>query len=1379
MSDSQNSHDQREQQLDAIIAEYYRAEEAGKALDHNEFIAQHPEFTKELTDFFADVLILHRQDRPDPQDPALEPPITPNTSRQKNSPAATVVRYFGAYEILEDLGSGGMGVVYKARHLRLKKFVALKMIRAGAFASEFEVKMFEAEARAVGRLDHPGIVAVHEVGMHAGQHFYSMDYVAGGNLSKLHRDEPVPARRATELVQQLAEAMHHAHEQGIVHRDLKPTNILLTTTGVPRITDFGLAKRMWIGEDSVAVNMTETGQILGTPGYMSPEQAEGKTNLVGIPADIYALGAVLYALLTSRAPFVGESQAHIITQVIHNEPVSPRMLNPNVPRDLETICLKCLNKEPHRRYGTAKLLADDLQRFLEGRPVLARPLSRPARVWRWCRRNPWVSGLATAVVASLVIGSIVSTSLGVVAYRNSVESDKRGAALALSLDDSQKKLAEIVKLTEERTVALDESRWQVYRFRLMRMEQLWQEKKWGHLERLLDESVPSPDEDDLRGWEWHYLKAQLDRRVWRMYEKRDTETVAVETAFDWDQHTDKLAVWRADVIDIWLVGERRLWKSIAVPVVPYGDGLLRWAPDHRHLAIGIGNVQVYVVDTKTGDIVCTIIDPDPPEGCLVSNIVWNPQGDCVAVTCNPDCIRVWSVGTEPVLLKSLEAIDDVRQQRIRWSPDQSSCVTYSYGGWAMYWSTTDWTFLHKVRLFDDWCDQPGWSPDGKRVAFAATQGMVANADDGTQLKRITDQGSPLRIVRWLDDERLVTANDAQEVRIVHVDLEKQEEIFRPYTQAVSGISIGPHEQIATVAHCESVKIWSPRAMVPEYVTLSGAPLSASALALVWHPQLNVLAFVSEQQGSNVATIWSPEAAKVESLAGTSGASGVNWKPSGDEFIVDIAGDRSQLLHWPPTDSVQPNPASTTPRMGPTNSSDGRFKVEAPIPHFREGAPFPTHPLTIIDTDGIVPTLYPKAGTGLYAYSWHPSEPLLAFAEQNRIRLCYPLRDESVWVESSCNDRVQVTHSLNWSRDGEHLLVGGRSGMILVLNGATLEVQYTLHGHTGPVTTVTLSSDGKRIVSAGLDGFLRWWDHGTGVELFKIPILQSDSIVELRFSADSRWLAGRADSGKIYVWTIASPAVFVSAAPGPVRTPTLAELTGIIEAQPESVEARLRRGRSYRERRMWAEALTDLEAALEGVAGTHYWDRSALAALHLRRGNIDAYRKICRELGDELRALPDDDRLADMVRLVCLSPVGVDDFASIMEISNTLMAKRDNEFFQRNQISVLCRLKLWKEAVEAASAFRGKYRGGLRLAQPMLFQAIAFQNLGETDAARQLFFEAKEYAEAQSPDPKAPVDWFSLDAIYTEIAFAEASELILAERQELSLKYPAPELEFPQ
>ena len=325
MTDEHSTRDDRERQLDAIIAEYYRLEEKGGAPDQKEFMARYPDLQQELSEFFADLGMFERSGQSGSEDPALEPTVMAGTSQRKSLAAGAVVRYFGVYEILEELGSGGMGVVYKARHARLRKLVALKMIRAGELATEFEVRMFEAEARAAAKLDHPGIVAVHEVGVHAGQHFYSMDYVAGGSLSKLHREEPVAARRAAELVRQMAEAIHYAHGKGIVHRDLKPANVLLTTTGVPRITDFGLAKRMWADEDSVSVRITETGQILGTAGYMSPEQAEGKTRLVGELADIYSLGAVLYAFLTSRAPFVGESQADTIKQVIEKEPVSPRV----------------------------------------------------------------------------------------------------------------------------------------------------------------------------------------------------------------------------------------------------------------------------------------------------------------------------------------------------------------------------------------------------------------------------------------------------------------------------------------------------------------------------------------------------------------------------------------------------------------------------------------------------------------------------------------------------------------------------------------------------------------------------------------------------------------------------------------------------------------------------------------------------------------------------------------------------------------------------------------------------------------------------------------------------------------------------------------------
>ena len=436
MPDSTDGNEELEQQLDAIIAAYYRAIEAGECVDQKDFIAQHPELQKELGEFFADLGMLHAASPQEQKNPALEPTIRSNASPQPKAAPGSVVRYFGEYEILEELGAGGMGVVYKARQTKLKRIVAIKMIRAGELANSQDVQRFEAEAKAAAKLSHPGIVSVHEVGIHNGQHFYTMDYVEGGSLSRLHRDKPVESKRAAKLVKRLAESMHYAHQQNIIHRDLKPANILLTAKGAPRITDFGLAKHFRSDDESRAPTLTESGQILGTAGYMSPEQAVGKSRLVGPASDVYSLGAVLYALLTGHAPFVGETPSHTILQVLQKEPISPRKIYPSVPRDLETICLKCLEKEPHKRYGTAQLLADDLRLFLEGKPVKARPVSSIERGWRWCRRNSVLTALLV-VILLVVLCSPVVVWYQVATIVDGVQ-DARGAALPELISDLHK-----------------------------------------------------------------------------------------------------------------------------------------------------------------------------------------------------------------------------------------------------------------------------------------------------------------------------------------------------------------------------------------------------------------------------------------------------------------------------------------------------------------------------------------------------------------------------------------------------------------------------------------------------------------------------------------------------------------------------------------------------------------------------------------------------------------------------------------------------------------------------------------------------------------------------------------------------------------------------
>jgi tetratricopeptide (TPR) repeat protein/tRNA A-37 threonylcarbamoyl transferase component Bud32 len=317
------------------------------------------------------------------------------------------------YEILGELGRGGMGVVYQARHRKLDRVVALKVILAGAYAGSAELARFLAEAQAVARLQHPNIVQVFEWGEHQQVPYLALEFVSGGSLAERVRQAPLPPTKAAECVEQLARAVGCAHAAGIIHRDLKPENVLLTADGTPKVADFGLAKRVETGEPQAAApgaaDLTRPGSIVGTPNYMAPEQARGGRGGVGPAADIYSLGAILYRLLSGRPPFQAASVMDTLWQVLHKEPVALGSLQPGVPRDLETICLKCLEKEPARRYDSAVALADDLRRFRAGESILARPVGRAERLWKWARRRPAVAALSVALVAAVALGFALVT----------------------------------------------------------------------------------------------------------------------------------------------------------------------------------------------------------------------------------------------------------------------------------------------------------------------------------------------------------------------------------------------------------------------------------------------------------------------------------------------------------------------------------------------------------------------------------------------------------------------------------------------------------------------------------------------------------------------------------------------------------------------------------------------------------------------------------------------------------------------------------------------------------------------------------------------------------------------------------------------------------
>ena len=431
------------ERLDEILAEYLLARERGEATPDEAFIAAHPEAAGELREFFC-----NRRDFAALASPGGKGGADVESTLRLSAALGMIEdvelagralqpcqRIFGDYELLQEIGRGGMGVVFKARQISLDRIVALKMILSGRLASPEEVKRFQFEAQAAATLDHGSIVQIFNVGELHGQHYFTMKLIEGGSLAKRIAEFEAKPRETAQLVAEIAGAVHHAHQRLILHRDLKPSNVLIDGAGKPHVSDFGLACRQGAHE------LTESGAVLGAPGYMSPEQASGRVKAITTASDVYSLGAILYDLLTGRPPFRGETVTETIRQVIERQPLRPRSIKGRVDPDLEAVCLKCLEKEPSRRYASAAGLVRDLERYLAGQPVEARRPGRAERAWRWCLRYPmWAASLAAAGVF-LVIMTIAALAAAKEyeheLMRNQAKADSFGALHAANTIHSQ------------------------------------------------------------------------------------------------------------------------------------------------------------------------------------------------------------------------------------------------------------------------------------------------------------------------------------------------------------------------------------------------------------------------------------------------------------------------------------------------------------------------------------------------------------------------------------------------------------------------------------------------------------------------------------------------------------------------------------------------------------------------------------------------------------------------------------------------------------------------------------------------------------------------------------------------------------------------------
>jgi WD40 repeat protein len=682
-----------------LLLRWEEARGRGQALTAEELCRSCPEHREEVRRRLAALEAVYR---------ALETIPPENANGQAGPSPPLPGDSVPGYEILGELGRGGMGVVYQARQVKLNRLVALKMILAGGHAGGEELARFKREVEAIARLQHPHIVQIHEVGEHNGLPFFSLEFCPGGILEKKLGGMPLPAKEAAALVEKLAHAMQAAHQKGVIHRDLKPANVLLGEDGTPKITDFGLAKKL------DEAGQTASGAVMGTPSYMAPEQAGGKPSTIGLAADVYALGAVLYECLTGRPPFKAATVMDTLLLVVGAEPVPPGRLNPKVPRDLETICLKCLEKEPARRYGSAAALADELARFLKGEPIQARPVGAAEQLWRWCRRNPVLATVSGLAVAFLVAGTIISALF---AFQAHIEAEQKG------------RIAE--RLREERNL-LNSRLAENYLDRALDVCTKGQDLAHGLLLMCRALEYAPPDNSNLQ------REIRTNAYAWRR-ELHSLKAVflhqgSVSAAFS----PDGKAVLTGS-----LDKTARLWSAATgqplTPPLRHQDAVwtVAFSSDGKAVLTGShdGTARLWSATTGKG------LTPPLRHKGKVNAAVFSPDGKAVLTASADKTARLWSAATGKELTPALRHQDNVLA--VAFSPDGKSVLTGSDDNTARLWSAATGQPLGVPLKHQLGVCAVAFSPDGTTVVTGSYD-QTAQVWDVATCKPITPSAAPLR-----------------------------------------------------------------------------------------------------------------------------------------------------------------------------------------------------------------------------------------------------------------------------------------------------------------------------------------------------------------------------------------------------------------------------------------------------------------------------------------------------------------------------------------------------------------------------------------------------------------------------------------------------------
>lgn len=722
--------------------------------------------------------------------------------------AQQLPRQFGDYLLLQEIARGGMGVVYKARQQRLNRIVAVKMILSGQFAGEEDVQRFYAEAESAANLNHPGIVPIFEVGQLNGQHFFSMGFVDGPSLAQLLLERPVAPQDAALLTRQTAEAIDYAHARGVIHRDLKPANVLLardegssvsqvkslqsSSLGQPKVTDFGLAKQL-----ANKSELTATGQILGTPGYMPPEQAAGKTDQIGPLADVYSLGGILYALLTGRAPFQAASPLDTLLQVIESEPVPPRQLNSQVPADLETICLKCLQKDSQRRYQSAADLVDDLNRFLDGSPITARPVTTTERAWRWAKKHPAVALLSFTSLALLLV---IAVAAPIIAFRQS----QLRAAESIAKQNA-------IIISEQLEVAKGDAEADHYSASISLAYAQWAQGSLSRARQLLNEAPA-----EFRDWEWSFLDHLCSQTSRPLYGHAAT---CPETRFD--RFGQLLATTMLGKAKVWDVAsgfarEELQLGSVLGSFDRYAARVVHWTGSEA-IACTLPPLKVVHAFSQS-DVPIALCQQalDAPQFAVLR------KNDSAAPDSSANFWSIEIANPESGKIETtLRNVPPSLNPLLAFSPS-ANCLAYAYEANKILYATSaqQWRFL-QIPLGNFQATQLAFSPQNadpdshQFLAVACTDGLIRiyRCSDSNSLPQLTQTlattGAQITALSWDATGKWLAAGSNDRLVSVWLNLQPNSHItLRGVEERINSLAFDSDSKQIAAATDFGVRLWN-------------------------------------------------------------------------------------------------------------------------------------------------------------------------------------------------------------------------------------------------------------------------------------------------------------------------------------------------------------------------------------------------------------------------------------------------------------------------------------------------------------------------------------------------------------------------------------------